>query len=626
MECKEEDAKKAKELAEKKILEMDAIGAKMLALKAQDLCPNLGGLPQLLATIEVYVSAEKRINGEVDWHRVLGVDPMADDETIRSCYKKQALTLHPDKNKSIGADGAFSLISQAWNLLSNKAKKIFYDKKCKHGFDSAKWKDRDPRSSAHPNPPHIPPVTPKHTFWTMCPSCRVYLEYALAYVNWSLVCPSCNTRYIGLEVPNPSIHRNTPSTSKGRMKKTPAKHSSKRQYRSGSNDIRVSSENLKRGHEDKAPPVMMEEPRFGKNQAVKTTDADSTFQSSCFGYDSVPKRDKAKKKRHLDKCREDNDRKEMSVPDPDFHDFDNGRTEKAFGENQVWAVYDDDDGMPRYYVLIHDVISLKPFKMKISWLNSKSNDELAPIKWIGSGFPKTSGDFRIGKHELNGSVNSFSHRVKWERGLRGVINIYPKKGDVWALYRNWSPDWNELTPDEIIHKYDMVEVLDDYNEEQGVDVALLVKVAGFKAVFRRHVDPRNIWNIPRAEMFRLSHQVPSYLLTGRESVNAPRGCLELDPAALPMELLQVLTEEQELGTGMKIEKSSEDTMEPGQNSKENEEVKTFQIEKEKDSVEDISREAVPEAMKKKRNMTRNLIVYKRRRMGENRGVTRQVVC
>ncbi|KAK9934354.1 hypothetical protein M0R45_021501 [Rubus argutus] len=116
------------------------------------------------------------------------------------------------------------------------------------------------------------------------------------------------------------------------------------------------------------------------------------------------------------------------------------------------------------------------------------------------------------------------------------------QGDVWALYRNWSPDWNELTADEVIHKYDMVEVVEDYNEELGVTVTPLVKVAGFKTVFHRHLDPREVRRIPREEMFRFSHHVPSYLHTGQEASNAPKGCRELDPAATPLDLLQVITD------------------------------------------------------------------------------------
>uniref|UniRef100_M1B804 Heat shock protein n=1 Tax=Solanum tuberosum TaxID=4113 RepID=M1B804_SOLTU len=99
----------------------------------------------------------------------------------------------------------------------------------------------------------------------------------------------------------------------------------------------------------------------------------------------------------------------MTVPDPDFHNFDKDRLEKSFDENQVWAAYDTDDGMPHYYALIRYMISKNPLKVQLSWLNSKNNSKLFPINWVGSGFLKTSRDFRIGKQEINKTLNSFSH-------------------------------------------------------------------------------------------------------------------------------------------------------------------------------------------------------------------------
>lgn len=247
-----------------------------------------------------------------------------------------------------------------------------------------------------------------------------------------------------------------------------------------------------------------------------------------------------------DAHQEDPVQETMNVPDPDFHNFDQDRSESCFEDNEVWASYDADDGMPRFYALINKVISREPFKVRLSWLNSKTNTEFGPMEWVASGFYKTSGEFRIGRYETGKSVNSFSHKVRWSKGPRGTVLIYPQKGDVWALFRNWSADWNQNTPDDVIHKYDMVLVLDDYNEEQGISVAPLIKVAGFKTVFRPDLNPEKMIRITREEMFRFSHQVPSHLLTGEEGQNAPKGCQELDPAATPLELLQTVTETNEV--------------------------------------------------------------------------------
>uniref|UniRef100_A0A5B7BXN5 J domain-containing protein n=1 Tax=Davidia involucrata TaxID=16924 RepID=A0A5B7BXN5_DAVIN len=784
MECNKDEAVRAKGIAEKKLTENDIAGAKKFALKAQNLFPGLDDLPQFLATLEVYVSAEKKINSEVDWYDVLGVDPLADDETLRKHYRKLALTLHPDKNKSVGADGAFKILSEAWSLLSDKAKRMAYDQKRnlrgiyqkattgnsstpadKNGFHTYTSNNnssaRDQKSATNPQPTPAPPRPSKpNTFWTACNRCKMQYEYLKNYLNQNLICPNCHEPFFAVEMPAPPINghnscppwpsyhqqRNAkrhfannssapgrkpasapnvgtpgfsgvgsinstrvqqgPHSKAGSDRSAPASNSSSAQ---AAHVVHPAHENLKRGREDAQTAAMREEAIRRKSNASKKTDAGLASNAGA----SSGKGDRPMKKRRIDEHKVCNNGKEManrtaignggvgqgsvsgyrkgssgtervrfsgsnkpngirelsqselrnmlmakakmeihkklnewsitaalkashkesremekekpkvtvncvqkatvngakndgnkngacldtknqvqpkksspavssvdsdtkdaeimmmSVPDPDFHDFDKDRTEKSFGENQVWAAYDDDDGMPRYYALIHSVLSKRPFKMRISWLNSKSNSEFGPINWVGSGFSKTSGDFRIGKYEVNNTLNSFSHRVKWIKGARGAIQIFPRKGDVWALYRNWSSDWNELTPDEVIHKYDMVKVLEDYNEEQGVTVAPLVKVAGFKSVFHQHLDPREVRTIPREEMFRFSHQVPSYLLTGQEARNAPKGCQELDPAAMPLELLHVITEVKELETVETAEKvMKEDGLEGLKNAEE----------------------------------------------------------
>lgn len=93
----------------------------------------------------------------------------------------------------------------------------------------------------------------------------------------------------------------------------------------------------------------------------------------------------------------------------------------------MWAAYDDEDSMPRYYAFIHSVISKNPFQVKITWLSSKTNDEFATIKWAGSGFPKTIEDHQLGKRAISSTLNSFSHRVKWTKGSKGVFHIYRQR-------------------------------------------------------------------------------------------------------------------------------------------------------------------------------------------------------
>ncbi|CAL5338130.1 hypothetical protein CsSME_00021607 [Camellia sinensis var. sinensis] len=738
MECNRDEAVRAKQIAEKKFMAKDILGAKKFTIKAQTLYPSLEGIQHMLATLDVYIAAENRINGEEDRYGILGVNPLANEDTIRKHYRKLALMLHPDKNKSIGADGAFKLISEAWSLLSDKAKRLAYDQKRNvKGFQqkvppASAGTSAPPRSNGFNNftkstTPHVrvpkgnttkaagashgPPPSHKQkprTFWTVCHRCKMQYEYLRMYLNHNLLCPNCHEPFFAVETAPPSskgYKASTQSNHSQQQQNTNHQGASKNVHSAGRNNsanpnvgsggfsspdssnhanfqwafsrtagassvaqaatvVQHAYEKVKREREEAQAATKREEALRRKNQASKRTGGVSSANSAkrrksmedhstmkygssvnqmgmgsggagmtgLYGVrqgNSVPGLNKPRSVHDLspleiqnllmdktrkeirkklnewdlatvatsavkskenvnekadeevkekdnamvngakqDKCKTGenenlvnksthgslggvNENKEplepmsINVPDPDFHDFDKDRTERCFGENQVWAAYDDDDGMPRYYAMIHNVVSLNPFKMRISWLNSKTNSELGPLNWVGSGFAKTCGDFRIGKHEINNSLNSFSHKVRWTKGARGVVCIFPRKGEVWALYRNWTPEWNELTADEAIHKYDMAEVLEDYDEGLGVTVTPLVKVAGFKTVFHQHLDPRKVRRIPREEMFRFSHHVPSYLLTGQEAPNAPKGCRELDPAATPLELLLVIPDVKE---------------------------------------------------------------------------------
>lgn len=113
MEWNKDEALKAQEIVEKNIRDMDVNRALKFAAKAQNTYPTLDGLAQLLVTLDIHVSAENNINGEVDWHTVLGVQPLANYETINKNYDELALVLNPNKNKAISSYGAFKILTKA---------------------------------------------------------------------------------------------------------------------------------------------------------------------------------------------------------------------------------------------------------------------------------------------------------------------------------------------------------------------------------------------------------------------------------------------------------------------------------------------------------------------------------
>ncbi|KAF8114836.1 hypothetical protein N665_0033s0026 [Sinapis alba] len=695
MECNKDEAKRAMDIAERKVTEKDYTGAKKFANKAQSLYPHLDGLKQLLMAVDVYISGEKQISGEADWYGILGVDPFADDEAVRKQYRKLALMLHPDKNKCEGADGAFKLVSEAWNLLSDKVKRYAYNLKrqvkggqprfpttqsgvpphptSSNGFQNVRdhvvsgAKARTKPASRNDPPAYAPPFQESSTFWTMCSRCKTQYEFQRVYRNQTLLCPHCRQGFFAAEKnPPPSVPKSTTNHSSNQQKrssKVPATNKnssygtssaarepassvnngfqweplsrragsdSRNVVNEAANVVQQAQEKLKRAFEEsqerdaargftnsdlenykrmktdgshvfgsfsykwsnqngpnrftnpetpstigsRRPQVegillptdmkralvkkaqsdiskrLMAEAseelkamEIEKKKSMKAMEIEKKKSMKATSKMMTSMADEVEKITELVKEDSNDEENKIVVPDSDFHNFDLDRTENSFQNDEIWAAYDEDDGMPRYYARIQKVVSLDPFKMRISWLNTKTCTEFAPVDWVGFGFAKSCGDFRISKYEFTDALNAFSHKVDFTKGAKGLLHIFPKKGQVWALYRNWSPDWDGDTPDEVKHKYDMVEVLDYYTEDkQSLTVAPLLKAEGFKSVFRRSTDQNKVRKIPKEEMFRFSHQVPHYILTGKEAENAQEGCVELDPAATPCEFLSMNTE------------------------------------------------------------------------------------
>ncbi|KAI5073884.1 hypothetical protein GOP47_0011897 [Adiantum capillus-veneris] len=223
---------------------------------------------------------------------------------------------------------------------------------------------------------------------------------------------------------------------------------------------------------------------------------------------------------------------EMEVPDADFYNFDEDRTERHFAVGQIWATYDDDDGMPRYYARVNKILSTDQFKLQMNWLEARNpTDET--VAWLEAGFQHSCGDFKLGTVYMADQVSTFSHLMMVDKMSKGGYKIYPRKGEVWAVYKEW--EFLKVRDD---HRgYDMVEVMATFDEERGVQVAQLFKVAGFKTVFERKPGEEYMKWIPLHETRRFSHQVPAHPVVAGKVPGIQVDCLEIDPASTPMNLI-----------------------------------------------------------------------------------------
>lgn len=62
-----------------------------------------------------------------DYYKVLGVEPGADDATIKSAYRKLARKYHPDVSKEKDAEQQFKEVAEAYEVLKTAEKRAEYD-------------------------------------------------------------------------------------------------------------------------------------------------------------------------------------------------------------------------------------------------------------------------------------------------------------------------------------------------------------------------------------------------------------------------------------------------------------------------------------------------------------------
>ncbi|PHU08659.1 hypothetical protein BC332_20519 [Capsicum chinense] len=218
----------------------------------------------------------------------------------------------------------------------------------------------------------------------------------------------------------------------------------------------------------------------------------------------------------------------------DLYNFDKDRVGKSFKKGQVWAVYDDDDGMPRDYALIDDVISVYPFEVRLNLLEFQSNSDEALLHWGRRGFHVSCGKFKVSRQILVKSLKKFSHVVDSERAASELYRIYPTKGSIWAVYKENALGAGSRSLMEDKQCYDICVSLSSYTDIHGVSIAYLERVDEFRTIFkRREVGARAVKLLGKDELKLFSHRIPARKLSDEEASNISKYCWELDPSSLP---------------------------------------------------------------------------------------------
>lgn len=212
--------------------------------------------------------------------------------------------------------------------------------------------------------------------------------------------------------------------------------------------------------------------------------------------------------------------------------YNNKLSAEDFVEGQIWAVYDARDRMPRSYVRIIRVVS----QAAVFVLNLEPHPMLnEEIRWVEDGLPVACGVFRAGTETSYKDMSDFSHPVQCDwSSRRSFYRIFPKKGEIWAMYKNWEITLDSTDIDNCEPR--MVEILSDYTDENGVNACSLTRVKGCLSFFQRVLleDFHLTRWISRSEMLSFSHLVPAFVVIEIKERDIPQGSWHLEPSALPL--------------------------------------------------------------------------------------------
>ncbi|XP_057479546.1 uncharacterized protein LOC130766855 [Actinidia eriantha] len=211
-----------------------------------------------------------------------------------------------------------------------------------------------------------------------------------------------------------------------------------------------------------------------------------------------------------------------------------------FTAGQVWAVFGGNDSMPRKYTRINSVSSSN--QIHVTYLESQPvfDYEFARSK---ENLPVVCGIYGATGRNVNLEISQFSHLVLCQKSTTASIyKIYPTKGEVWAMYKKWNKKWKHVDYEN--GEFDVVEIINDFSEGNGLMIARLTEVKGCLTFFhRQQYDGFDLTRaVSKPEVLGFSHRIPAFRVPGIGKHGIPESSWHLEPNALPYKLLEIQKE------------------------------------------------------------------------------------
>ncbi|KAL8099155.1 hypothetical protein AgCh_031723 [Apium graveolens] len=484
------EALREKAEAEKLIAGNDYVGAREKLLKAKQLFPPLDHINAMLTVCDILSASKNRVPGyETDYYWVLNIMPAASSIDLKQQYDKLLNLLQPIKGKFSGAALALKFVDEAYSVLSDRVKRLIFDSK-----RACSWDELESFVNPSPSEPCL---------------------HDEAGVNAQI--PLVHSSAQGCTVQNAagvSMHaQEERADDLGHMLEATG-YSNKQYAVVSSQDSSVVSSDLNsEGNTREDMDLSIDDLNSSLGPPPRTSNS------------SWSKKDVVYKK-----------------PDQDFFNFEVNKTVESFKIGQIWAVYYHLENDQNY--LYAQINAISKSEVRFTWLKPVPIT-LHERRWCDAGLPVACGSFCLDLDSSEQIISNplvFSCMCSWVPGVtEEQFEIYPKMGEVWALYEDWDLDDWSYNPEKFRGcKFKFIEILSDFSKILGGEAACLSKVDGFKNIFHRESEDGNplIFDISPRNLYMLSHKVPAFKFTGGEIDGVVSGMIELDELALSYNKIQ----------------------------------------------------------------------------------------